>query len=282
MDNIAFAYSTLDPAGSGIASFLVEMTGGEEVGGCNTVKCNNKFILRGLRNSPLAGFDAEVVNLDMLDEEFPEADRYVVLSKHRSAAARKTLSVHHTGNPGSDNSHGGRPYELSYADALVSKVFLLSLKEIAEKYGLVGEYSVTLEATHHGPTSLSKPLTFIEIGSTINEWKDQRARKVVAETVVSGIKKLQGLDCIPASGYGGGHYPVKHTKLQLESEYCLGHILAKYALTEGIREDVIVQSITKTVPKAKVAIIEKKSLRSMVRRQLVRILEEIGVEVVFV
>ena len=51
------------------------------------------------------------------------------------------------------------------------------IKEINNNRSSVLDYEITIEATHHGPTSLKKPLLFIEIGSTEKQWADtQRPR----------------------------------------------------------------------------------------------------------
>ena len=53
------------------------------------------------------------------------------------------------------------------------KSILMEMKRLAEQKGL--KYDVTLEVTHHGPTELSVPSLYAEIGSTEIQWKDPEA-----------------------------------------------------------------------------------------------------------
>jgi D-aminoacyl-tRNA deacylase len=275
-------FSEIDEAGTGIAREIMRLAGSIEKVECRGDKCVEAYFLPEL-NAFLTGFDIDIVYFDFLDELF-DVESYVFLSRHKAEAGRKSLTVHHTGNPLSQATHGGKPLELSISNSHLSKKLFKTLWKEAEVAGLIGEFDVTLEATHHGPTNLARPLTFIEIGSTPIEWRDQRARKVIAKTVVEAIKDPPGRDyCIPVAGYGGGHYPVKHTKIHLEKEYCYGHILAKYAFSEGVKTEVILQTLRKNYPgPVELGIIEKKSLRSQYRKDLIKILEENGIEYMYV
>ncbi|MCE4606685.1 MAG: D-aminoacyl-tRNA deacylase [Desulfurococcales archaeon] len=276
-------YSVHDLAGKGIADSLTTLLSNDvEPVECYSELCSESYFIPSL-DSYLVGFDEDVIYFDFLDKSF-NVESYVFLSRHEAEAGRKSLTVHHTGNPMPQASHGGNPLELSVSNSHVSKKLLTTIFEKARENDLLGEYEVTLEATHHGPTNLSTPLTFIEIGSTPIEWKDPRARRVIAETVIRALEEEVKLDyCIPVAGYGGGHYPIKHTKIHLQEQYCYGHILAKYALTNGVNPDVIRQSVIKNYPKpVELAIIEKKSLKSQIRKDLVSILEGFGVEYKFV
>ena len=155
---------------------------------------------------------------------------------------------------------------------------------MAEETGLASEYEVTLEATHHGPTRPRKPIVFIEIGSGPEQWSDERAHRALAETIVRVLDALRDgklPECTHAAGFGGTHYPIKFTRLHLDGEYCMGHIIPKHAFTAGVSDEVIVQAIEKTWPKpVDTALIEKKSLKSADRKRVEAILESLGVDVV--
>jgi D-aminoacyl-tRNA deacylase len=275
-------YSIHDLAGKGIAENIVKLVDGIEPVECTSSPCSEAFFINSL-DSYLVGFSEDVIYFDFLDKFF-EVESYIFLSRHKAEAGRKSLTVHHTGNPLPQASHGGRPLELSISNSHMSKKLFSTLYKIAEETGLSKEFDVTLEATHHGPTSLSTPLTFIEIGSTPSEWKDPRARRVIAGTVIKALTEPVEPDyCTPVSGYGGGHYPIKHTRIQLMEEYCYGHILAKYVLLDEVNPKVIHQSILKNYPRpVELAIIEKKSLRSQVRKDLISLLESHGIEFKYV
>jgi len=59
------------------------------------------------------------------------------------------------------------------------KVALRTLKEKAQDTEL-SKYTVTLEATHHGPTDMEVSVMFVEIGSSMEHWIDQRAGEAAA------------------------------------------------------------------------------------------------------
>ncbi len=94
----------------------------------------------------------------------------------------------------------------------------------------------------------------------------------MAETVLEALKSEPPM-CKPAAGFGGTHYPEKFTRIHLEGEYCLGHIIPKYAFQQGVEASVIVQAVEKTYPHpAEVALIEKKSLKSSHKKLIEQVL----------
>ncbi len=265
-------YSTRDPAGSGIAAALSELVDVEKCGVCGgravDCRCGRGFLL--------AGFDEDVIFFEFLDAELPgSVEAYVFLSRHSSRAGVKSYTVHHTGNPGPEAPYGGRPRELSYAPPPVSHMLLRSLYSSAEEAGRLGVYEVSYEATHHGPTGLSKPLAFIEIGSSIEEWREPVNHRVVAEAVARLLEKGPSRGCRTAIGIGGGHYPRKHSRRALETSTCYGHILAKYALPY-LDEDLLEQMVEKTVPSPGLVVVEKKGTRREHRALVEGFVEERG------
>ncbi len=275
---LALAYSIRDPAGKGVAEVLLDLVGGEKAECPHATEC-----YRLSNGVILGGFDADTPFMEMLSSTpDPGAEAVIVLSRHSSASGTKTLTVHHTGNP-TTTTFGGRPKELAIAFPQLSRALLAAYKTAAKDAGILGEYDLKLEATHHGPTTVNRPVVFIEIGSGPEEWRDPRARLAMAKAVLSVIASGPARDCTPAVGYGGGHYPAKFTRMHLESEYCFGHILAKYVFREGLDPDVVRQSVMKNHPGLpKVAVVEKKSLKSLERKTLEGILGELGLEVVYV
>lgn len=272
---LALVYSTSDPAGSGAAGELAEIVGWERAECPLAVEC------RLLRTGELlAGYNTEQVRFEFLDKTpDPMADAVVVLSRHASTSGRPTLTTHHTGNPTAEASLGGEPEKLAWSAPALSKLLLRLYAEEARERGLLDRYEVSLEATHHGPTSNRKPLVFIEIGSTPREWADPDARRAMASAVARALG-AELPECVPAAGYGGTHYPARFTRLHLESEYCMGHIIPKYAFAKGVPDHVIAQAVEKTWPStASVGLVEKKSLRSAERRRVESILAGMGVPV---
>jgi len=272
---LALAYSVRDPAGSGAARELVELLGGEK-GECPGAR--ECWVLP--RGVMLGGFDAETVEFEFLDETpDPRAEAVVVLSRHSASSGRPSLTTHHTGNPTS-TTLGGEPYRLAVSAPPLSRALLRAYRDEAGARGLLGEYEVTLEATHHGPTGPSKPIVFIEIGSDPTRWADRRAHQAMAAAVARVLEG--GIEpCTPAAGFGETHYPAGFTRIHLDGEYCMGHIIPRYAIRQGITREVIEQAVARTWPEpARVAIVRRKSARSAERREIVAALEGLGVEVI--
>ena len=274
---LAIVYSVRDPAGSGAAERLLEIAGGDPLECPRALQCH-----RLSTGQLIAGFDVDTINLEFIDKTpDPEADAVIVLSRHSASSGRPSLTTHHTGNP-TIRTLGGEPRKLSISAPPLSRALLRAYKDEAENRGLLDEYEVTLEATHHGPTRPVKPLVFIGIGSTPDRWRDPMAQEAMAAAVYKVLRNGIG-DCEPAAGFGEPHYPIKFTKIHLEGDYCMGHIIPRYALQEGVTPDVIRQAVEKTWPRRPVtALIHKKSVKSQARRELAGLLEELGVNVEYV
>lgn len=227
----------------------------------------------------MGGYGVDDVLFEFLDRSpDPSAEAVIVLSRHESSSGRKSLTVHFTGNPTNDARFGGRPRELSYAPANLGMALLTSYLREAEALGISHEYEVTLEATHHGPSGNSMPLVFIEIGSTQAEWSDRRALEAMVSAIELSIGRPEPT-CTPAIGLGSTHYPKPFTAIELRGEACFGHIISKHAIS-SLNDDVISQAVRKTLPGgAKVAYVERSSVKSAVRASLTRALSSLGVEV---
>ncbi len=267
-------YSTGDPAGYGVARLLVELLGLEKCGLCRD--CIECFCGRDI---VLAGFKEDAIYFDFLDDRL-SVDKYIVLSRHSSMARVKSYTVHHTGNPGPEARYGGKPYSLAVASPPVTYGLLQLLVEKAREYGREKEYDVSYEATHHGPTEPSKPLTFIEIGSSIEEWRDHVNHRVLAEAVTCFLERREP-SCKPVVGVGGGHYPRKHTRYALENNVCYGHIFAKYSLPYlGI--ELLEKALNRSVPKPRAVVVEKKGTRREHRELIEEFTRSYSVELEYI
>ena len=281
LSRIAIVYSRKDPAATGTATKLLEAVKWEEIT-CprNPCGCWN-LLLEGI-SATMACYDESQLEFEFLDASpDPGAEAVIVLSKHSSSSGRPSLTIHYTGNPTGDNSMGGEPYTLSYSATLLGKVLLQAYRARAEKHGLIGEYEITMEATHHGPTNNRKPLVFIEIGSTEKEWSDPRAQEAMAETVLEVLRNPPSLDhCRVVAGFGGTHYPIKFTRIMLDSNECVGHVIPKYAFQKGVTKAVIKQALTKNWPRAaEIALVEKKSLKAKHRSLVEEVASDLGIPI---
>ncbi|WP_181391583.1 D-aminoacyl-tRNA deacylase [Methanospirillum lacunae] len=144
-----------------------------------------------------------------------DADLIIFLSRHASKEPRSVLTVHVTGNFG-NAVFGGNPGTLTPAATDMMHAILNRLaKEVPEGY------EVTYEATHHGPTSLSIPSCFVEMGSTEREWKDRNAATAIARAVIEA--EPEGV--ISLVGFGGTHYAQRQTEITLTTRGGFGHIM---------------------------------------------------------
>lgn len=198
------------------------------------------------------------------------ASLIIFASKHRSKEEINSLTVHCTGNPSDDARLGGKPRSLAVSSPSAMKSILIEMKRLAQEKGL--KYDVTLEVTHHGPTELSIPSLYAEIGSTETQWKDPDAGEVVAKAILAvSVEKMPS-----ALGFGGGHYAMRQTGLLFETNISFGHNFPKYQL-EFVDEALIRQAIEKS--DADFAYFDKKSMKSEDRNRISEILRRLGIDI---
>ncbi|AKB32390.1 D-tyrosyl-tRNA(Tyr) deacylase [Methanosarcina siciliae HI350] len=194
----------------------------------------------------------------------------IFASKHRSKEEVKSLTVHCTGNPSNEARLGGHPRELAVSSPPAMKSILGEMKRLAEAKGL--DYDVTLEVTHHGPTELTVPSLYAEIGSTEGQWEEPVPGEIVARAILA-----VSLEKVPtAIGFGGGHYAMRQTGLLLETAVSFGHNFPKYQL-EFVDEALIRQAVEKS--NAEFAYFDRKSMKSADRKRISEILEGLGLKV---
>jgi D-aminoacyl-tRNA deacylase len=158
--------------------------------------------------------EGRLIAQDRIDERL-RADLIIFLSRHTSTRPAPLLSVHVTGNP-SHAELGGVSRSFPPAAPLWMRSVLLSLIARAPP-----GYRVTYEVTHHGPTELTTPSFFVEIGSTLSEWEDPRAGRCVAESVLTARPE----PALRLVGLGGNHYATRATAIIQESRAAFGHII---------------------------------------------------------
>ncbi|PJE81818.1 hypothetical protein COU58_00635 [Candidatus Pacearchaeota archaeon CG10_big_fil_rev_8_21_14_0_10_32_42] len=225
----------------------------------------------------LGNFEFHIIDGDMLDtrnldrDKISNFDFVIFVSKHKSEKGGKTLSIHAPGNF-KEVWGGGEVGELSFSSALFQKHLFLVLKKIKEESELI-RYSITLEATHHGPL-IEKPSVFIEIGGSEEEWKDKKASFVIAKAVREAIDTWKENPYYEvAVGIGGPHYCPTFNKLQLNSNVAFSHIIPKYV--SPITENMILELIKKTIEEVDFAVLDWKGLgKAEERDEVIRILEK--------
>ncbi len=217
----------------------------------------------------------DMIFCDHLESHF-SAEAFIFCSRHRAESAKPALLVHSTGNLGSEALFGGHPFQVSVSSPQLVAAALkrLSVEKIRRS---LTEFDVSLEVTHHGPTSLNTPIVFVELGSTEEYWVHNEGARAVAAAIMDCTKEpLLGEAAI---GFGGTHYASKFNKLVLEKGYKIGHIAPKYSLNE-LTLDVIKQMITRTTGCVKKAIVDWKGMNAENKEHLFPLLDEAGLQMV--
>ncbi|MGQ4872455.1 MAG: D-aminoacyl-tRNA deacylase [Promethearchaeia archaeon] len=237
---------------------------------------NENKIYIGLIDKPLIHLD----NL-LLKESGLEIDFLVFASRHRSEAARPAFLAHSTGNWSDSADFGGNAKELSKTSALLQKAAFDSLLAAYNSSHLEG-FSVDIEVTHHGPTTLEKPLVFVELGSSESEWSIKPAGKVVAEAVLNTCINYLNLNekksikiCL---GFGGTHYAPQFRKLLIKDNIAFSFICPKYFIKD-LNEDLIKQMIDNTLEKIEYFVIDWKGTNSADKQHLIPLLEQFNIPI---
>ena len=267
--NYTLVCSKQDLASSTISNCLIEKYGFYEMSEEKTSFSSTNYpgiVLHISENS--------LLDLDNLDEKYPNSSCYIFLSQHRSQANIPALTCHSTGNF-NNNDFGGKERELEICYPWIKKQYFI---ELNKKKDTVSNYDITIETTHHGPTSLKKPVLFVEIGSTKEQWTDKSAAETVCSSLFTVLTRKPELCKKVAVGLGGNHYPTKFNNILLESEYGLGSIAAKHDLPH-LDNSMIVQMMQKNIEKVTCVIIDAKGLGKE-KSRILSALDEVGIEVV--
>lgn len=200
-------------------------------------------------NLTIHEFDERCLEIKIL--ETLEADLLVYATIHQSSSGTPSLTCHSPGNFGVAKD-GGESYKLSIAPANYLREFYLALKNKNL------ETEVTLEATHHGPT-IDRPVIFVEIGSSEEQWSNETLGKIMAQTIIEVFsKEYNHKSCFVI---GGGHYNPAAMKIHERTEYAVGHICPKHAI-EHLTTKLVEQALEKTLPKADLIVVDWKGLGS--------------------
>ena len=206
----------------------------------------------------------ESIYAEGLDKK--NADLFIFASKHKSTANIPSLSVHFPGNWNTADL-GGKEKTLSKAAPLYVKEAFLELHRRNPNL-------TTLEATHHGPYC-NKPCFFIEIGSSLEQWKDKELGKIVAQTIKKVITtKLKKREV--ALGLGGPHYSNNFNKIELETDIALSHICPKHMLP-FLNKDILQKAMQESEPEASFVILDWKGLGTE-KDRIARLLNEMKIQ----
>lgn len=201
-----------DPAGNNMAKFLSKDMTYEDDG-----------IFHG-KHYDLITIPSPAISADWLEEKY-HYDGFIFLSKHAAESGVLALTCHSTGNF-SEAKFGGNDREIAIPHPHLQKAYLQTLMKNQEKFS---DFQITIEATHHGPTALTKPTIFIEIGTTEKQWTDVELCNSVASLVHKTMVQPPNENPV-AICFGGTHYPSKFNHELLEGNFALGTVIPKHAL----------------------------------------------------
>ena len=242
----------------------------------NAIPFENVQVYLGLTDDPLI-----YLNDLRLNETEINPDLLIFASRHRSEAARPAFLIHTTGNWIDKADFGGNPRELSYASALLLKAGFLSLIE-QEKSSHFAEFSLDIEVTHHGPTTLKKPLVFMELGSSEKEWIIDEGGQIVANSIINTISKYlqfqeekSQMICI---GFGGTHYGPQFRKSLINKNVAFSYICPKYFI-QNLTYEMVEQMITKNLEEVEYLVIDWKGTNSADKAHLIPLLEEFDIPI---
>ncbi len=223
--------------------------------------------------------NTEIINAENIDkdQDVKDFDFIIFASKHQSEKKVKTLTVHTIGNFGTAK-YGGISRKVCLSDPIFFKSIFINLNNKLKKSKL--DFIASLEATHHGPY-IEKPSLFIEIGSTIEEWKDKNAGKLIAETIIKSIKDYENINSNykSAIGVGGPHYCPNFNEIQLGNQYAISHIISNYNFP--INDDILKQTINASTNPISHALIDWKGLgNSEQKNELLKLIENNGLTII--
>ncbi|MBM5805514.1 MAG: hypothetical protein FJZ49_05575 [Candidatus Verstraetearchaeota archaeon] len=205
------------------------------------------------------------------------AEWVLCLSRHRSASGKPCLTAHTPGNLRGSADLGGRPNEVAISNPSLQSSLLKGLHTAAKELGL--DCQVSVEATHHGPTELPCPVTFVEIGSDEDAWADQCMGEAVARAVSQAIKS-QPVSGKGALGVGGGHYSEKFTDLIVNQGLLIGHIVPKYAMCEGMDTSMFRACMERTMGGCSSVVADWKGTPSEYKDAIRALSQSLGVELI--
>jgi D-aminoacyl-tRNA deacylase len=259
--------STLDIASSNVANILLKEYDFIAV---------NEFIYRSriYTNVQMIMINKIPLYADKIDEIYSDTGCFIFVSRHKSSSEIPTLTCHTTGNF-NQNPYGGRPKEIGMCYPWIQKQYFLELYGLRHK---VPRYDITIEATHHGPTSLEKPTLFVEIGSTEKEWLDPDVANIVCVALLEVVSKNPGSCERVAIGLGGTHYPSKFNKLILESEYGLATVAPRHNL-QNLDGTMIQSMISRSIEKVSYFVYDTKGMGTEKKRVL-SLVAETGLEII--
>jgi len=227
--------------------------------GTPLVETQGDVEVRRFRDLPLVIHRGEPTDFDR-EDVLASLGRYAVfISRHEMANPKPLFTVH---TPG------------TWPDVSLSNPHLTSALFRALCKAAYEPYTCAFEATHHAPNTSVVSATFVEVGSTENEWRDRRAvgtlLQVVEETL-GGTPQTNP----PTMVVGDLHY-ITVADMVLRGEVDVGHVVPKYV---EINPAAVQTAFRKHTAPVKRAVVFRKNVKNPARGEIVEFLKGQGVEV---
>ncbi len=200
--------------------------------------------------------DADVIptRMHLYFETKESYDLIIFPSKHESSRKINMLSCHGTGNFG-EARYGGEDRQLSKTNAIIQSWVLKELNRVNREKRF--KLNVSFEATHHGPLTKT-PSIFIEIGSSEEQWNNDRYCSGIAEVITKLVKDADRIVSTKeesAIGFSRSHYVPLISQYITKNKIGIGHICPEYSM-EHLNDNIIEQMIKRTIPQPTLALIE--------------------------
>jgi len=254
---IALVNSRTDPGGCTIRDAV-----------CRLLDEEDDWPLRQAAGLLFHEVDGRLIHAEGVDRDL-DCDCIFFLSRHASHTRPvPTLTVHVTGNLDTAEL-GGTERALPPAAPVWMQAILRNLAATAPP-----GYRHAYEVTHHGPTGLTTPSLFVEIGSTEREWTDEAAGEAVARSVLAAVPDPQAL---PLIGFGGTHYAARQTAIATGSRGAFGH-MAPSRQVAGLDGEMVRRMQRQSGAVA--AYIDRKALENADLKHIRRLLADAAIPVV--
>ena len=220
----------------------------------------------------------DTVSLENIDSALKGYSFVIFASRHESAKKIPSLLIHAPGNLLDENPLGGLPFSLCYAHGgIMLRIFKVMYERYREsKYFNLG-WDCTYEATHHGPYVKNVPVCFVEIGSTISEWKEKEAANIIADAILN-VSKARDIKEYSFVGFSGLHYASVLSRKCAMKDIPLGHIIPRYVISKALDKGISLRKIIKLAVSRSIGfkgfVFEKKGLKSKQKQEVLKIIEE--------
>ncbi len=229
---------------------------------------------------PFTEIDGYPHELEDKDIKNIDADFFIALGIHSLKDEKKRFCVHPNGNWGDlwphpkRNSLGGKENTLCMASgALLKNVYLSLIKN-----NNLPDYKVSIECTHHGP-NISKPIVFLEIGTSPDEWENIQSNNVIIQTLQDVMKGFE-IENKSTIVFGGDHYMTKISRLIKERNIQVSHMCPSNQI-HNLDENILKQAIEKTNEGIDSIFIDLAGVGQH-KDRIIKLIEEVGQQYSFI